>query len=151
MLLRLVQFFKIRDTVHKIRLRFMFVQKKCVDQQLNTLIYTLQLQVRVQLKFFKLQVVLQSGNRSKLHKDKIVREQNCTKSYNCTKPNLHEGRKLHEGTNLHEGRKLYEGTKLHEDDFAPRVNFARVTFCTRVKKNKQIIKKKLLNEGRGQG
>ena len=50
---------------------------------------------------------MQTGNGSKLHKDKIAREQNCTSSKNCTKPNLHEG------------------TKLQEDDFAPRVNFAR--------------------------
>ena len=46
---------------------------------------------------------------------------NCTCAQNYTKPNL------------------YEGTKLHEDDFAPRVNFARVTF---LHKSKKIQKKK---------
>ena len=40
----------------------------------------------------------------------------CTSAQNCTKPNLHEG------------------TKLHEDDFAPRVNFARVKFLHESKK-----------------
>ena len=47
---------------------------------------------------------------------------------NCTKIKLHEVIKLH------------EGTKLHEDDFAPRVNFSRVTFLHESKKwrkNKQ--------------
>ena len=39
---------------------------------------------------------------------------------NCTKTNLHVG------------------TKLHEDDFAPRVNFARVTFLHESKKNRKI-------------
>ena len=57
-----------------------------------------------------------NGNGSKLQEDKIAREQN------CTKPNLHEGTKMH------------EGTTLHEDDFAPRVNFARVTFFHESKK-----------------
>ena len=46
---------------------------------------------------------------------------------NCTKIKLHEVIKLH------------EGTKLHEDDFAPRVNFSRVTFLLEIK---NIQKKK---------
>ena len=41
---------------------------------------------------------------------KVARRQNCTRGLNYTKTKLHEG------------------TTLHEDDFAPRVNFARVTF-----------------------
>ena len=56
---------------------------------------------------------------------------------NCTKSNLHEGTKLH------------EGKKLHEDDFAPRVNFARVTFFLHEIKTRNKIKK--LTEGKGWG
>ena len=44
---------------------------------------------------------------------------------NCTKKKLHEVTKLH------------EGTKFHEDDFAPRVNFTRVTFLDESKKIEQ--------------
>ena len=58
---------------------------------------------------------------------------NCTRLLNYTKPNLHKGKKLH------------EGTKLHEDDFAPRVNFARVTFLqesNKIQTNEIIIKRK---------
>ena len=56
---------------------------------------------------------------------------------------------------------MHEGTKLHEDDFARRVNFARVTFLHEkiTQKKKKITKKKdlkkkekkLLTEGKGYG
>ena len=58
---------------------------------------------------------------------------------------------------------MYEGTKLHEDDFAPRVNFARVTVLHEKKnteKNKiktenklkyDLVKKKLLTKVRVRG
>ena len=36
--------------------------------------------------------------------------------------------------------KLQEGTKLHKDDFAPRVNFARLTFLLESKKSRKKIK-----------
>ena len=41
--------------------------------------------------------------------------------------------------------KLHEGTKLHEDDFAPRVNFARVTFLHMKKIKNRKSNKKLFN------
>ena len=50
---------------------------------------------------------------------------------NCTKTKLHAVTKLHEGTQLH------EGIKLLEEDFAPRVNFAQVTFLHASKKIKK--------------
>ena len=69
---------------------------------------------------------------------------------NCTKTKLHEVTKLHEGNklhenkiawsqictkpNLHEDTILHEGTKLYKNGFAPRVNFARVTFLHESKK-----------------
>ena len=45
-----------------------------------------------------------------------------TKLHECTKPNLHNDTKLH------------EETKMHKNGFAPRVNFARVTFLHESKK-----------------
>ena len=52
---------------------------------------------------------------------------------NCTK------------TKMHEVTKLHECIKLHEYDFAPRVNFARVTFLQeskkKPKKKDKLIKK----------
>ena len=48
---------------------------------------------------------------------------------NSTKPNLHEGTKFH------------DGKKLHEDDFAPRVNFARITVLHESKKIQKIKNK----------
>ena len=66
----------------------------------------------------------------KLHEKKIARVYKTARSQICTKPILHEG------------------TKLHDDDFAPRVNFARVTFLhvsKKIKKNKKLTEKKLKN------
>ena len=71
---------------------------------------------------------------------------------NCTKTKMHEVIKLHENkiarSQICTKPKLHEGTKLHEDDFAPRVNFARVTFLhvsKKIKKNKKLTEKKLKN------
>ena len=43
-------------------------------------------------------------------------------------------------TNLHEGKKLHDETKLHKDNFAPRANFARVTFLHESKSKQKNIK-----------
>ena len=51
----------------------------------------------------------------------FARVQNCTSAQNCTEPNLHEG------------------TKLHEQNFAPKVNFARVSFLHQNKKHRNSI------------
>ena len=51
-----------------------------------------------------------------MQENKIARVHKISQSQICTKPNLHEG------------------TKLREDDFAPRVNFARVTILHESKK-----------------
>ena len=65
---------------------------------------------------------------------------NFTRLLNCTRTKLHECTKL----NLHEakfarGHKVAQGKKLHEDDFAPRVNFARVTFLHESKTTQKKI------------
>ena len=71
-----------------------------------------------------------TGERAKMHKDKIaggdLHENKIARSQTCTKPSLHKGKKLH-------GK-----TKFHKDNFAPRVNFTRVTFLHESKKYRQI-------------
>ena len=41
---------------------------------------------------------------------------------------------------------MHEETKLHEDDYAPRVNFARITFLHESKKYRKILNKKKINK-----
>ena len=63
---------------------------------------------------------------------KCTRLLNCTSAQNCTKPNLHKAK-------IARGHKIAQ-KKRQEDDFAPKVNFARVTFLHLSKEIKKKIK-----------